>query len=50
MAAKLEYVVQHLEDVKSSLGLDESEDNVGHMADWLAGESITTSSEVLAVR
>jgi len=51
MAAKLRYVVEHYEEVKSGLNLDESEDNVGHMADWLAGESLSMAPEdVLAVR
>jgi hypothetical protein len=33
-------VTQHYNQVKASLRLDAGDDNVGRMADWLAGESV----------
>lgn len=51
MADKLRYVVEHLEDVKSGLHLDANDDNVGRMADWLAGESTVSHTEpAVAIR
>ena len=40
MSQKLIYVTQHYNQVKASLRLDAGDDNVGRMADWLAGESV----------
>jgi glycosyltransferase involved in cell wall biosynthesis len=45
MAEKLRYVVEHLEEVKSSLHLDARDDNVSRMADWLVGESTVSATE-----
>lgn len=39
MVAKLADVTSRLEEIKSSLHVDEDDDNVGLMADWLVGES-----------
>jgi glycosyltransferase involved in cell wall biosynthesis len=39
MAATLVYATDHLSQVKSLLRLEAGEDNVGLMADWLAGKS-----------
>ena len=51
MAEKLRYVVEHIDDVKSGLHLDTSDDNVGRMADWLAGESTVGAAEhAVAIR
>jgi len=40
MSQKLVYVTQHYNQVKAGLRLDAGDDNVGRMADWLAGESV----------
>jgi glycosyltransferase involved in cell wall biosynthesis len=40
MSQKLIYVTLHYRQVKASLRLDAGNDNVGRMADWLAGESV----------
>jgi glycosyltransferase involved in cell wall biosynthesis len=52
MVQKLNYVVEHLEEVKSkALQSPGGDDNVGRMADWLAGESSTAAADgVLALR
>jgi glycosyltransferase involved in cell wall biosynthesis len=51
MADKLRYVVDHFEEVKSGIRLEAGDDNIGRMADWLAGESTVPASEnALAVR
>jgi glycosyltransferase involved in cell wall biosynthesis len=39
MCAKLTYVTENYAQVKSNLGLHTTDDNVGRMADWLAGET-----------
>ena len=38
MVERLSYAVGHLDELRSSLLPNPSEDNVGQMADWLAGE------------
>jgi glycosyltransferase involved in cell wall biosynthesis len=43
MCAKLNYLMEHRAEVKASLRNDAQDDNVGIMADWLAGESRTSS-------
>jgi len=51
MAEKLHYVVEHMDEVKSGLHLDISDDNVGRMADWLVGESSVEATEhAVAIR
>lgn len=40
MSEKLVYVTQHYNQVKAGLRVDAGDDNVGRMADWLAGESV----------
>jgi glycosyltransferase involved in cell wall biosynthesis len=51
MAEKLRYVVEHLDEVKSRVHLDTSDDNVGRMADWLAGEpSVEATGHAVAIR
>jgi glycosyltransferase involved in cell wall biosynthesis len=39
MVDKLSYAIQHLDDIRSHLQPDTTEDNVGQMADWLIGKS-----------
>jgi glycosyltransferase involved in cell wall biosynthesis len=41
MCAKLLYVTEHHDQIKSGLRAEVSDDNVGRMADWLSGESRT---------
>jgi glycosyltransferase involved in cell wall biosynthesis len=48
MSQKLIYVTQHYNQVKASLRLDAGADNVGRMADWLAGESVAGAKIVPA--
>lgn len=43
MCSKLLYLVDHYEAVKAGLALNTSSDNVGQMADWLAGEWPSTA-------
>jgi glycosyltransferase involved in cell wall biosynthesis len=51
MADKLRYVIEHRQEVKAHLRQETADDNVGRMADWLAGESTVSSPKsVLAVR
>jgi glycosyltransferase involved in cell wall biosynthesis len=51
MANKLSFVLEHVSEIKSALHLDAADDNVGRMADWLAGTSAVDASEkVLATR
>jgi glycosyltransferase involved in cell wall biosynthesis len=51
MVDKLRFVHEHYEEVKAGLRLDLGEDNVGRMADWLAGDPIEGPSEgAVAVR
>jgi hypothetical protein len=39
MCSKLQYLTEHYEEIKSRLTANSADDNVGRMADWLAGES-----------
>ena len=41
MCAKLQYLTQHYDEIKAQTHSDSADDNVGLMADWLAGESHT---------
>ena len=51
MADKLRYVIEHFQEVKANLQHETADDNVGRMADWLAGESTVSSpNSMLAVR
>jgi hypothetical protein len=51
MVQKLQFVREHYEDVKAALAFDMSDDNVGRMADWLAGNALAEASEsTVAVR
>jgi glycosyltransferase involved in cell wall biosynthesis len=51
MSEKLIYVTGHYQEVKAGLGPDAGDDNVGRMADWLAGQPATAAEpKVLAVR
>lgn len=51
MVEKLQFVREHYEDVKAGLEFDMSDDNVGRMADWLAGNALAEASEsTVAVR
>lgn len=51
MVAKLHFVREHYEDVKAAIEFDMSDDNVGRMADWLAGNARAEASEsAVAVR
>jgi len=51
MVEKLNYVFEHFAEVKSNLRLEPGGDNVGRMADWLAGESaVATADMASAVR
>jgi glycosyltransferase involved in cell wall biosynthesis len=51
MADKLQHVIEQFEEVKSGLRVEAVDDNVGRMADWLAGESIPAATEnALAAR
>jgi glycosyltransferase involved in cell wall biosynthesis/LPS sulfotransferase NodH len=51
MVDKLQFVREHYTEVKASLRLDVSDDNVGRMADWLAGDPIEAQREsAVAVR
>ena len=45
MVAKLVYATDHLGQIKSSLHLEAGDDNVGLMADWLAGKSVVPATE-----
>jgi glycosyltransferase involved in cell wall biosynthesis len=48
LCAKLHYVTEHYEEIKSHMRSADADDNVGRMADWLAGESeATLKSEVV---
>ena len=48
MCAKLMYVTEHYAQVKANLGSHTADDNVGRMADWLAGETtVGLSSELM---
>jgi glycosyltransferase involved in cell wall biosynthesis len=51
MFEKLSYVSGHYQAVKAGLIAEAAEDNVGRMADWLAGQpSATAEAKVLAAR
>jgi glycosyltransferase involved in cell wall biosynthesis len=51
MVQKLQFVREHHEEVKAALQFDTSDDNVGRMADWLAGNGLGEASETrVAVR
>jgi glycosyltransferase involved in cell wall biosynthesis len=51
MVDKLRFVREHYDEVKAGLSLDISDDNVGRMADWLAGDPLGEPSEsTVAVR
>lgn len=39
MCAKLQYLTDHYEEIKSRMTPNSADDNVGRMADWLAGDS-----------
>jgi len=39
MVDKLSFVIQHLQDVRSSLQPESTEDNIGQMVDWLVGKA-----------
>jgi hypothetical protein len=44
-------VREHYDEVKAALTFDMSDDNVGRMADWLAGSGLAETSETsVAVR
>jgi glycosyltransferase involved in cell wall biosynthesis/LPS sulfotransferase NodH len=45
MVEKLRFVSEHYNEVKASLRLDIGDDNVGRMADWLAGDPIEERRE-----
>jgi len=45
MVAKLRYVAEHYDQVKDRTHLSDAEDNVGLMANWLAGETPTTARQ-----
>ena len=45
MVDKLTYVIQHLDDLRSHLQPDATEDNVGQMVDWLIGKSSVRGGE-----
>ena len=45
MVQKLQFVREHHEEVKAALQFDTSDDNVGRMADWLAGNGLGEASE-----
>jgi glycosyltransferase involved in cell wall biosynthesis len=48
MCAKLVYVTENYSGVKAKLAAMEAEDNVGQMADWLAGETrVSLSTKVV---
>jgi glycosyltransferase involved in cell wall biosynthesis len=47
MSEKLVYVTTHYDEVKAGLRLEAGDDNVGRMAEWLVGSSVTTETEVL---
>lgn len=48
LVAKLEYTLANFERVKQSLQGAEMDDNVGKMADWLAGEDSSTARREVA--
>ena len=51
MAEKLRSVFQRYDEVKAGLTFEMSDDNVGRMADWLAGDRVVKASErAVAVR
>ena len=51
MVGKLQFVREHYDEVKAALTFDMSDDNVGRMADWLAGSALAEASEsTVAVR
>ena len=51
MCAKLRFVVEHYKEVKAGTRPNGADDNVGKMADWLAGDSrASLSSEVVRAR
>jgi glycosyltransferase involved in cell wall biosynthesis len=51
MVDRLSFVLEHFLEVKSGLRVEVEDDNVGRMADWLAGESAVGASEkVFATR
>jgi hypothetical protein len=45
MVQKLQFVREHYDEVKAALKLDMSDDNVGRMADWLAGNALAETTE-----
>ena len=45
MVAKLAFVRNNYDRVKAGLRLEEAEDNVGHMVDWLVGEPVERPSK-----
>jgi glycosyltransferase involved in cell wall biosynthesis len=45
MVQKLQFVRGHYDEVKAALTFDMSDDNVGRMADWLAGNGLAETSE-----
>ncbi len=49
MSEKLVYVTEHYQDVRAGLSAEAGEDNIGRMADWLAGSAAAAETEVLAV-
>jgi hypothetical protein len=49
MCEKLVYVTTHYQEVKASLSTEQAEDNVGRMADWLAG-TVSAASAVVDVQ
>jgi len=48
LCSKLVYVSQHYDEIKSKLGPTSDDDNVGRMADWLAGESMPENKREVA--
>jgi glycosyltransferase involved in cell wall biosynthesis len=51
MVDKLRFVYEHYDEVKAGLAFEMSDDNVGRMADWLAGDLLGEASEsTVAVR
>jgi glycosyltransferase involved in cell wall biosynthesis len=45
MVAKLRFVREHYDSVKADLRLTSVDDNVGRMADWLAGDPVQEPAE-----
>jgi hypothetical protein len=45
MVAKLRYLAENYEQVKARTRLVDAEDNVGLMANWLAGEALAPARQ-----